>query len=203
MTSMLAMPRLPAPTATVSPRLTGRLAAARRSGDGARDIGHALARRTSGGHGPSGAAAWTLLSTGQTATGGSQRVFGSKAVVQSAPMRGSVPSRSSLLAPLSSAGAPWLTGSARPRRRSSRPRSSTRSARTSSAKRRYEEARKNFRTHRRAPSELLVRAARAVPHRRGVLPRGGVRQGGQGVRDVHGVLSRATRSRTSCSTASP
>ena len=41
---------------------------------------------------------------------------------------------------------------------------------------------------RRASSQLDLRPARAVPDRRGVLPRGGVRQGHQGVRDLPGLL---------------
>ena len=43
--------------------------------------------------------------------------------------------------------------------------------------------RETFQEDRRAPSQLVVRGARALPHRRGVLPRGRVRQGHQGVQD--------------------
>src|SRR2546430_4100977 len=41
---------------------------------------------------------------------------------------------------------------------------------------------------RRAPPELALRVARALSDRRGLLSRGGVRQGHQGVRGVRGVL---------------
>src|SRR5438552_3477904 len=45
---------------------------------------------------------------------------------------------------------------------------------------------------RRATSELVARTEGAVPHRRGLLPRGGIRQGGAGVRGLPVLLPAAS-----------
>src|SRR5216117_1789913 len=171
MTSMLAMPRLPAPTSTVSPRLIGRPAAARASAT-ERGMSGRVAEKRSGARAPFGGV------TCGDFTPAIVVYTGSFDACRSPTNRSRARAR----------GRRWVR-LAQAAGHSHSARRGALSAGGESAEREAVRGRTEvLHEDRRTPSQFLLRAAGALPARRSLLPRCRVRQGRQGIRDVPVLL---------------